>query len=172
MKYLLPIIVSLLVAGCAKKDMTDLEQWVVNVKARKPTPIDPIPQIRQAETFLYIAGGRRNPFERNIQTPRSEVAGPATGPRPDPNRRKEELEAFPLDSLRMVGTLDKGGQRWALIQTPDRTIHRLRVGNYIGHNDGKIIAIYENKIKVRELIPNGRGGYAERKASLALGKRA
>jgi len=161
----------LLLAGCAQRDMQDLQDFVAEVKARPPTPIDPIPQITQAETFLYIGENRRDPFVPTEEI--SDVLGEGTdeGPRPDPNRRKEELESFPLDALKMVGTLHRGGQVWGLVEAPDGTIHRVRVGNYLGQNDGRIIGVEEERINIVELIPNGRGGYLERQASLALGER-
>ncbi|HHH13454.1 MAG TPA: pilus assembly protein PilP [Thiolapillus brandeum] len=162
----------LLLAGCVDHGMQDLEEYVAEVKARPPTPIDPIPQITQAETFLYIGENRRDPFMPTEEI--SDVLSEQTeeGPRPDPNRRKEELEFFPLDSLRMVGTLDREGQMWGLVQTPDGTIHRVKAGNYLGQNDGRIISIEEERINIVELVPNGRGGYLERQASLALGERS
>ncbi len=161
-----------LLAGCENHDMHDLENYVAEVKARPPTPIDPIPQITQAETFLYIGDDRRDPFE-----PTKEIAdvlqeSTEEGPRPDPNRRKEELEFFPLDSLKMVGTMNRKGTMWGLVQTPDGTIHRVRVGNHLGQNYGRITSIDEEHINLVELIPNGRGGYLERQASLALGERS
>ncbi len=170
-RQLLLVLTILLLAGCAQRDMRDLQEFVAEVKARPPTPIDPIPQITQAETFLYIGEGRRNPF-----VPTQEIADvldmpEEEGPRPDPNRRKEELEFFPLDSLKMVGTLDRDGQRWGLVRTPDGTIHRVRTGNYLGQNDGRIVGIEEERIRIVELIPNGRGGYLERQAALTLGER-
>ncbi len=171
-KSLYPILAVLLLTGCVQKDMRDLEEYVAEVKARPPTPIDPIPQITQAETFLYIGDNRRDPF---VPTEEIEdvLAGPTEeGPRPDPHRRKEELEAFPLDSLKMVGTMDRDGQKWGLVQTPDGTIHRVKAGNYLGQNDGRIVSIEDERINIVELIPNGRGGYLERRASLALGERS
>ena len=170
-KYLSMAVAVLFLAGCAQHGMRDLQEYVAEVKARPPTPIDPIPQITQAETFLYVAENRRDPF---VPTDVAEdVTGAASeeGPRPDPNRRKEELEAFPLDALKMVGTLDRQGEKWALVQTPDGTIHRVKTGNYLGQNDGRITAIEEERVNLVELIPNGRGGYLERQASLALGER-
>ncbi len=163
------VLIPLALGGCVRKDMQDLKEYVAEVKARPPTPIDPIPQLKQAETFLYVADDRRDPF-----VPTEEIADVLSpnieeGPRPDPNRRKEELEFYPLDSLRMVGTLDKDGVRWALIRSPDGTIHRVKEGNYLGKNDGRIVAISEDRIDIVELIPNGSGGYIEREAQLILG---
>ncbi|WP_457674233.1 pilus assembly protein PilP [Thiolapillus sp.] len=171
MRYLIPFLTMLLLAGCANQDMSDLRRYVEEVKNRPPTPIEPIPQIKQAETYLYVGGNRRNPFVPTEDTSEVMVADAGTGPRPDPNRRKEELESYPLDSLKMVGTLDQNNDVWALVQSPDGTIHRVKTGNYLGQNDGKIVSIEEEKINVVELIPNGSGGYLERQASLTLGER-
>ncbi|WP_456407808.1 pilus assembly protein PilP [Thiolapillus sp.] len=171
MKYLYPALAALLLVGCAKQEMADLHEFVAEVKARPATPIEPIPQIKQAETYLYIGGNRRNPFVKTEDGTEVLVNTDTSGPRPDPNRRKEELETFPLDALKMVGTLDQNNAVWALVQSPDGTIHRVKSGNYLGHNDGKIVSIGEEKIDVVELIPNGSGGYLERQASLTLGER-
>jgi type IV pilus assembly protein PilP len=87
---------------------------------------------------------------------------------PDFDRNREELESYPLDALRMMGTLEKGDQFWAILRDPDTIIHRVQTGNYIGQNHGKIMEITETKIKLIEIIPNSRGGWEERKAELAL----
>lgn len=170
-KYLMTAMATLFLAGCAQHGLNDLQEYVAEVKARPPTPIDPIPQITQAETFLYVAENRRDPFVPTDVVEDVLAQNTEDGPRPDPNRRKEELEAFPLDALKMVGTLDRQGEMWALVQTPDGIIHRVKAGNYLGQNDGRIIGIEEERVSLVELIPNGRGGYLERQASLALGER-
>lgn len=99
------------------------------------------------------------------------AAAQGDGPRPDPNRRREELEGYPLDTLKMVGTLEKQSHYWGLVQTKDRMIHRVELGNYLGENYGRILDIDEDRISLRELIQDGAGGYLERQASLALGER-
>ncbi|HIE53737.1 MAG TPA: pilus assembly protein PilP [Chromatiaceae bacterium] len=170
-KYLFTAVAMLVLAGCSHQGMQDLREFVAEVKARPPTPIDPIPQITQAETFLYIAENRRDPFVPTDEIEDVLAQNVEEGPRPDPNRRKEVLEAFPLDALRMVGTLDQSGEVWALVRSPDGTIHRVKNGNRLGQNDGRITAIEEEKVEVIELIPNGRGGDMERQASLTLGER-
>lgn len=88
--------------------------------------------------------------------------------RPDSNRPREALEAFPLDTLRMVGTLDQGGQSWGLVRANDGTIHRVQPGNYLGQNHGRIANITEYEIELVEIVPDGLGGWIERQASLAL----
>ena len=171
MKRMLIACVALALGGCTQ-DMQDLHDYLAQVKERAPTPIDPIPQIRQAETFLYVADNRRSPF---VPSTASELvtaaAARGTGPRPDPNRRREELEGYPLDTLKMVGTLKGETDYWGLVQTKDRMIHRVGVGNYLGENYGRITDIDENRMSLRELIQDGAGGYLVRQASLTLGER-
>jgi len=171
MKRILITCAVLALGGCAQ-NMQDLHDYLAQVKARAPTPIDPIPQIKQAETFLYVADARRSPFTPSTA---SELVTATTvrgdGPRPDPNRRREELEGYPLDTLKMVGTLKKQSNYWGLVQTRDRMIHRVEAGNYLGENYGRILDINEDRINLRELVQDGAGGYLERQASLALGER-
>ena len=171
MKRIIIAGLAMFIAGCAQQEMQDLQDYVVAVKARAPTPIDPIPQIKQAETFLYVADGRRDPFTPSAQSDLVTESATKGGPRPDPNRRKEELEAFPLDTMDMVGTLERKDDYWGLVKTQDGTIHRVKPGNYLGQNYGKIVEINEDHIALRELIQDGSGGYLERQASLTLGER-
>lgn len=141
----------------------DLEAWVAEVKARPAPPLDPLPVMRQFETFEYAAQDMRDPFAQPSADRDSNNAL-----RPDPNRRKEVLEAFPLDSLDMVGTIGGGGDVIGLVMGPDRVTHRVRPGNYLGLNDGRITAVYEDRIEIVELVPDGAGGWLERQARIAL----
>jgi len=150
--------------------MSDLNGFVDEMRARKPAPIDPLPEFRQAETFLYVPAGRRDPFAPPpMDTDESIGATVTDGPSPDLTRPREELESFPLDSLRMVGILEQQEAIWGLVRASDGTIHRVRAGNYLGQNHGRILAINEQSVDLIELIPTGRGGYLEREASLSLG---
>ncbi len=90
------------------------------------------------------------------------------GIQPDFNRRKEELESYALDTLRMVGILEQSGITWGLVKTKEGTIHRVKSGNYMGQNHGRIMQISEDKIEVSEIIQDGSGGYSERQASLCF----
>ena len=86
----------------------------------------------------------------------------------DLTRPRQPLEQFPLDGLRMVGTLNKGGQTYALIRTPENTLYRIRKGEYMGQNFGLVVAINDMGIELRETVQDGAGDWTETKATLAL----
>jgi type IV pilus assembly protein PilP len=160
--------VLLVLAGCANPDLGDLHRFVDEQKARTPGRIEPIPEIKQIETFIYEDRGRRDPFAPMQEQASKEVAVADNGIQPDRSRRKEELELFALDSLRMVGILEQAGVMWGLVKTKEGTIHRVKNGNYMGRNHGRILQVSEDKITLNEIIQDGSGGYSERQASLAM----
>jgi type IV pilus assembly protein PilP len=148
--------------------MADLRQWVDEVKARPGSRIDPLPAIKPYETYAYQAYELRDPFQPPAQPEAAEIMPTENGIHPDSNRPREPLEAFPLDSLRMVGSLDKGDGIWAIVKGSDGTVYRVRPGSYLGQNHGKIIGINEQEIALIEIVPDGKGGWLERPASIAL----
>src|SRR5688572_32613040 len=149
-------------SGCTRGSR-DLEQWVAEVKQRPAPPLDPLPVMKQFETFEYAA--------QNLRDPCSPPAGDSDGGgglRPDPSRRKEVLEAFPLDSLDMVGTIGSGDGIIGLVMGPDRVTYRVRPGNYMGLSDGRVTSVFEDRIDMVELVSDGAGGWLERQAKIAL----
>lgn len=157
----------LCVSGCADKSMNDLHAFVANAyKGHKPK-IEPLPTIKPTPTFKYTAANLVDPFSK-ANLVQDHPSPPSGGPAPDPTRRKEPLEQFPLDALRMVGTLSNKEASWAIIRAPDGTIHRARVGNHLGQNYGKIVDIKNTKIDIVELIPGVNGGWMQRDTSLAI----
>lgn len=152
-------------AAC-QSGQSDLEQYVTEVKGRKTRQIEPIPQVKQYEAFTYADGGRRNPFVR--AEPQKDPNAPGNNIRPDPNRNPEPLEEFPLDSMRMLGTIKKEDRVFALVKTPDNVVHRVAQGNYMGQNYGKITSITDTSVDLVEIIPDGFGGFMQRPANLAL----
>jgi type IV pilus assembly protein PilP len=86
----------------------------------------------------------------------------------DFTRRKEPLEAFPLESLNMVGTLSKNKTTYALVRTPEKDVFQVRAGNYLGQNYGVIIEIGDSDLKLKELLQDGAGDWTERSSSLQL----
>ena len=157
------------IAGCTRGvtstpgEAPNLEKWVADVKARPAPPLDPLPVMQQFETFEYAAQNLRDPFSNAF----SDQSG-GSGPRPDPNRPRQALEQFPLDSLDMVGTIGRGPGIVGLVMAPDKVTYRVRPGAYMGQNDGRITAVYEDRIELVELVPDGAGGWLERPATLAL----
>ena len=156
-------------AGCTRGvtstpgDAPNLDTFVAEVKARPAPPLDPLPVMQQFETFEYAAQTLRDPFSTAF-TDQSDGGGP----RPDSARRKQTLEQFPLDSLDMVGTLGRGGNLVGLVMAPDKVTYRIRPGAYMGQADGRVTAVYEDRIELVELVPDGAGGWLERPATLAL----
>lgn len=141
----------------------DLLDYIDEVKARPGGRIEPLPQIKPYETFTYEAQTLRSPFTADSPKGRS-----AAGPRPEANRPKEYLEQFPLDTLKMVGTLQRDNSRYALLQTQDGLVHRVVPGNFVGQNDGRVTQVTDGEVQVDELVPDGIGGFYKRSATIGL----
>jgi len=159
----LAITAAAFIGGCSN-DMSELNQRIAEVKAKPGERIEPLPEIKPYETFIYNAATLRSPF-----TPSAPVqADLPNSVRPDSRRSREFLEQFPLDTLRMVGTLRLQGRNFGLVQGRDGLVHRVLPGNHIGQNEGRILTVDESRISLIEIVPDGLGGYIERPAALAL----
>lgn len=156
-----------LLTGCSR-DMSDLEQWVEEMKRRPAARIEPLPQVQPYETFVYAAHDQRSPFVPDRSIARQAAAATGDGLQPDFDRPREYLEEFPLDTLRMVGTILMQNEMYGLIRGTDGAVHRVRVGEHLGQNHGRIITISETRISLTEIIPDGTGGWIERQAGVAL----
>lgn len=156
-------------AGCGRTitstpgEAPNLEEWLAEVKARPAPPLDPLPVMQQFETFEYSAQNLRDPFSTAFAAGSS-----AAGPRPEASRRKQVLENFPLDSLDMVGTIGKRGALVALVMVPEKVTYRVRPGDYMGQADGRVTGVFEDRIELVELVPDGAGGWLERPATVSL----
>jgi len=177
--YALPcrVLILLMMGGCVSRDISDLESFTDEVMARPGGHINPIPEIKPYEAYAYQCGEAkcRDPFRLFYQKVQPEVTDESFDDglteemeREIRNRKREELEQFELDSLRMVGTLENTDNNWGIILDPDGTVHRVKVGNYLGQNIGKIINIFEDRIELREIIQDSRGRWEEREAAIAL----
>jgi len=157
-------------AACSGNNTQDLRSYVEAVKSRQQAHIEPLPEFAPFETHLYQASGERDPFTPPVYSaPKSQVAKTSgNGIAPDDTRPREPLESEPLDSLRMVGTLERQQNSWALVRMSDSTIHRVKPGNFMGQNHGKIVQITESELELTEIVPDGLGGWMERQAALAL----
>jgi type IV pilus assembly protein PilP len=153
----------LALTGCSA-DIDELEQKVAEIKSRPGERIEPLPQVKPYETYAYNASSLRSPFVASAPV-RNDVANAI---RPDSKRPREFLEQFPIDSMKMVGTLNLQGKNYGLVQGKDGLVHRVLPGSYMGQNDGRVVSITSTKISVVEIVPDGVGGYIERPAALAL----
>ena len=168
------------IAGCVSSDMSDLETQVSKIMSKPGGRLEPLPEIKPYEAYVYESGksGARNPFKRFYVVEQSLAIEESEGPVDDglteemrneiQNRNREELEGFELDSIKMVGTLQNEDNHWGIVLDPGGIVHRVKTGNYIGLNIGKITSIEEEQIEVREIIKDNSGRYGERKALLPL----
>jgi type IV pilus assembly protein PilP len=152
---------ALALGGCGD-GLDDLRADIEKAKERPGGRIQPLPEVRPYVSHEYQMSDRRSPFLQSLagETP--------SGPRPDSQRPREYLEQFPLDTLKMVGTLRLGNGNYGLVQTKDGLIHRVLPGNHLGQNDGRVLSVNDARITLVEIIPDGLGNYIERPAALAL----
>ncbi|WP_246539906.1 pilus assembly protein PilP [sulfur-oxidizing endosymbiont of Gigantopelta aegis] len=161
------IISSLMIlSGCVNNDMSDLQGYVQKTKATYKGKVKHLPEFITHPPYAYNARDIRDPFKPVVDI--EVFSGPYRGPRPDEARPREPLEDFSLDSLRMVGTLAQKESEWILIKDPDGLLHRVSIGHYMGKNYGRVTAINEEYVLLLELVSDGKGGWEERKASIAL----
>src|SRR5690348_18502307 len=126
--------------------------------------LNPLPLVKPYEPFTY------NAYDRPVVLISRKIEPVKSGGNlaPDLTRRKEPLEAYPLESLQMVGTLQKGKSTFALVRTTEKDVYQVKVGNYLGQNYGVIVGISDNEIKLKELVQDGTGDWTERSSTLQL----
>lgn len=163
------LVLSVVLMASCSRSMTDLELYVETTQNKFQGSVEPLPQFEPYHNYVYSTFKYRSPFSEPT-TGIDDTADAGTGIRPPTERRKEPLEFFPLDSLTMVGTLERGNDVWGLIRDPDGTIHRVQPGNHAGENYGEIIKISESNIDLLEIIPDGLGAWIEREISLSIGE--
>jgi type IV pilus assembly protein PilP len=164
MKRLL-IPVALIVLGGCSSEIDNLKTFVRDSDKDLPRRIEPLPAVKPFEPFAYEGFDLPDPFKpRKLTAPKEGSGG---GVAPDLNRRKEPLEAFPLEQLKMVGTLSQGNDTYALVRA-DKTLYRVKKGNYMGQNFGLITDVNDAEIKLKEIVQDSAGDWAERQSALPL----
>ena len=155
-------------AGCdGSNDFSDLDAYMNEMRLRAPGRIEPTPTFRSYPTFTYNAANLRSPFSRQV---RVDLAGQKHGARnvkPDPDRVKQYLEGFNIEQFEMVGTISNAAGSFALLRGAGG-VHRLKVGDYLGRNDGRIVAISGSQVDVVEIVPDGEGAWLERPRTIPL----
>lgn len=153
-----------LLAGCGGDPNQELRQWMDDQTKNIKGKVDTLPVVKPYVPFAYNAFDLPDPFKpRKIEPSRgsSKLA-------PDLNRRKEPLESYPIESLKMVGTLERDKTVYGLVRTTDKTVYQVRPGNYLGQNFGIVTSITESDIRLRELVQDSSGDWAERQSRLLL----
>lgn len=157
----------LALAACSGEQHSDLKQFVKDSDNLPRGRIPPLPDAKPYEPFTYDAYNLTDPFRpRKIEPPKT-AAVPGSL-QPDFSRRREPLEAYPLENLKMVGTLQQKKDIFALIRTPDNNLFRVKAGNYLGQNFGRINTISESNIKLKEIVQDSSGSWEEKEQVLQL----
>jgi len=159
----------LLLAACGGDEHQDLKAELKNITKDLRGRIEPLPVVKPYEPVPYQAFDLPDPFgAAKIELATGAVAKSKGGANaPDTTRPKEPLEAYPLESLKMVGTLSQKGVNYALVRA-DTSLYRVKAGNYLGQNFGVITAISDNQIDLKELVQDASGDWTERKIALQI----
>jgi type IV pilus assembly protein PilP len=160
---------SLLLVACGGRDFSDLDSFMAEKRARPGGIIAPIPTFKAYEAFAYSATTLRSPFDRPIEVREIAQLQAISSVKPDDSRAKEFLEQFTFDSLRMVGTLERGQGNWTLVTDPEGGVHRVAVGNFLGRSHGKIVEMTDTYVAVVEIVSDGtQDGWVERPRTIKL----
>lgn len=154
-----------LIVACSEVDYSDLETFINNSGNGLRGEVDPLPEVKQYQFFTYQAFDITSPF---VPRKNEQVQNNKSGIQPDINRRKGFLESFPLESLVMVGSLEKDESIYALIKTPEGTLHRVKEGDYLGQDFGNINEITESRVEIVEIVQEGVNEWTERANTLML----
>jgi type IV pilus assembly protein PilP len=163
MKRLASIVIVLGLTGCGGGNMDDLQTFVAETGKDMQGKIKPLPEVKVYEPFTYNAFDLPDPFK-----PRKLSTGGGSGMQPDLNRPKEPLEAYSLETLKMVGVLSQHGTIEAVIKTPDNTIYHVKKGNHMGQNFGLVTQIGNTEVTLREIVQDSAGDWSERTSTLIL----
>lgn len=169
--YIVPLSIaaSLVLTGCDNSDNQEVRQWMEDVRQQTKVNVPKLSEPKKFLPFSYAARDSVDPYNPNkleIALAKAKASS-NSALTPDMDRRREALESYPLDSLRMVGTLHKPGINYALIQA-DKTVYHLKVGNYVGQNFGMITNISETEVELKEIVQDASGEWVERQAKLEL----
>ncbi len=160
---------ALLLAGCGDGDVKEVRDWMEQVKRETAPAVKPLPEPKEFVPYAYDPRGAVEPFsEAKLLGELQRVAAASANPlAPDANRPREVLENYPLDTMRMVGTLQKGGVSYALVQI-DASIYQVKAGQRIGQNYGLITRVTEGAIDIREVVQDPTGDWVARQATIEL----
>ncbi|MDR2881388.1 MAG: pilus assembly protein PilP [Azoarcus sp.] len=158
-----------LLAGCAN-DQEDIQKWMREQAVGMRGAVKPLPEIKIFPVVDFDAVNDLEPFNLARIEPAKPEKRRVDDPRLDPDRQREPLESYPLESLKMVGVLGKGKSVHALIQA-DKALYQVRVGNFMGRNYGKVVAISQDSLELQELVEDLNEGWIEKITTVQLQER-
>jgi type IV pilus assembly protein PilP len=167
MKYILLTAVTFLLFGCEQREFGDIKQWMEDNTKTLHGKVEPLPEVKPYEPVIYNAFDLVDPFNK-AKLEVSKKAGGGGILAPNLNRPKESLEAYDLEKLKMVGTLEKDKTINALIRSPDGNLYRVKLGSYMGQNFGMVVAITEKDVTLKEIVEDSGGDWVERTSVLSL----
>ena len=159
---------STLLVSCSSSEFSDLEDFMSDTRAQPGGVMTPIPPFKTYTAFSYSATTLRSPFDRPIEIREITQLQSVSTVKPDEGRPKEFLEQFTFDSLAMVGTLSRAGVDWSLMKDPEGGVHRVKLGNFLGRNHGKIVEMTGSYVAVIEIVSDGNDGWVERPRTIKL----
>ena len=170
-RRLLPLLAAAVITGCAPSSETELRQWMSEVRQQVRPVSQPVPAPKEFTPYTYESRTLVDPFDAQkvvmAVARQQQVRATASSIRPDLERRRETLEGFPLDQIKMVGTMRQKSLNVALLESGGAT-HMVRVGNYIGQNFGLVTRISEAEVQIKEIVQDAAGEWVERPAKLEL----
>lgn len=160
---------AVMLTACSDSDVREVQQWMADTEKKTKVTVKPLAEPKTFTAFAYQAGDAVEPFSQNkLLAEMARTDAGSTNPlKPDADRRRELLETFPLDTMRMVGLLQKGGANHALLQI-DRAVHQVRAGQRIGQNFGVVTSVTEQAVNIREVVQDATGDWVERMSKLEL----
>lgn len=165
MKKISLVLVVLSLSACSSPEHSDLRQWMDDASKNIKGRIPPLPQVKPYEPVAYDVGNLTDPFKPSkIGVEQKKSGG---GLRPDMDRPREPLEAYPLESLKYVGVMTRKKSSYALIQV-DGALYQVRPGSYMGQNFGVITKVSESEVALKELVQDSAGDWVEKESSLLL----
>ena len=166
-KLIVPALMAALLAGCGDSDVREVRTWMDETKAQTKPAVKPLPESKEFIPYAYDQAQAPDPFSADkLAGPGALAAQPNVG-QPDLNRPREALENYPLDTMRMVGMMQKGGVSFALVQI-ERSVYRVRAGQRLGQNFGQVTRVTPVAVEIRELVQDAGGDWVERLTKLEL----
>lgn len=164
------ILGAVMLGGCNQSEFSDLQVFMEETRARPAGAIEPLPEVKPYEAFTYGASSLRSPFQPPVRIDLAQRERGSQDIRPDEDRTKQFLEGFNIEGFEMVGVLSNQQGMQALVRGAG-SVHRVKIGDYLGRNHGRVTSIEEGRVDVVEIVPDGEGGWLERPRTLSLPER-